>query len=405
MTDTGSTNYIVSVDGSIVTLDSYDYSSSDCSGSSVSDTTLYSETVGCDSQYYGAEATTQPMYDSNSPFTNNIAGIGDIGYGIDNPDFDTNYITSMSWVSLNTYYGTTEWNSCTLAGDGDYFIYTCVNEVVFTSNQWVTSTTCAGDPDYDYPYYFEVEAEFDDDPNKTGDDDWSGVDMYTQLRCSGGTYTADFTDSSTSVPTYAPTYAPTVTEDNKDDSSSCFAGGEMITLESGVSKPIAEIVVGDRILAANAQGALRFSDVIAVPHAKSNYRVMFNEISLANGADIRMTSDHLLPVAALCGTVAVFTATAAKDVTINACVMTVDGQSAVVSNDKVAGNGIYTIVTNEEYVVVNGVIASPFAASHAMGNTFYNVYRAMYNYVPGLFKSSLFQSFHSTFAHVAMKTW
>ena len=258
---------------------------------------------------------------------------------------------------------------------------------------------------YQYAYYFEIEAGFDDDPNETGDDNWSGVDMYTQNRCSGGTYNANFTDSPTSVPAYAPTYAPTVTDENKDDSSSCFAGSEIITLESGVPKPIAEIVVGDRILSANAQGALSFSDVIAVPHAKNNYRVMFHEISLANGADIRMTGDHLLPVAALCGTEAVFTVTAAKDVVINACVMTVDGQSAVVSNYKVAGNGIYTIVTNEEYVVVNGVVASPFAASHAMGNTFYNVYRAMYIYVPGLFKSSLFQSFHSTFAHLAMKTW
>ena len=146
LTDTGSTNYVVSVDGSTVTLDSYDYSSSDCSGRSVTDTTLYSETVGCDNEYYGAETSTQPMYDNNSPFTNNIPGLADISCGIDNPDFDTNYITSMSWRSLNAYYGFTQWNTCTAVGDGDYFIMTCVDEVVFTSNQWETSTTCAGDP-------------------------------------------------------------------------------------------------------------------------------------------------------------------------------------------------------------------------------------------------------------------
>ena len=80
-------------------------------------------------------------------------------------------------------------------------------------------------------------------------------------------------------------------------------------------------------------------------------------------------------------------------------------QSVVVGNDKVSGAGIYTIVTNEEYVVVNGIVASPFAASHVVGNTFYNVYRAMYNYVPGLFKSSLFHTFYPTFAHLVMKTW
>ncbi len=58
-----------------------------------------------------------------------------------------------------------------------------------------------------------------------------------------------------------------------------------------------------------------------------------------------------------------------------------------------------------KYVVVNGVVASPFAVSHAVGNTFYNVYRAMYKYVPGLLKSSFFQTFHATFANLAMKTW
>ena len=195
------------------------------------------------------------------------------------------------------------------------------------------------------------------------------------------------------------------TLESSSESATCFAGSEMVTLESGASKLIADVVVGDRVLAANAQGAFVFSDVIAVPHAKNNDRVMFNEISLANGADIRMTGEHLLPVAASCGVDAVFAVTAAKDVAANSCVMTVNGQSAVVSNNKVAGAGIYTIVTNEEYVVVNGVVASPFATCHAMGNTFYNVYRAMYNYVPGLFKSSLFQTFHATFAHLAMKTW
>lgn len=221
-------------------------------------------------------------------------------------------------------------------------------------------------------------VEYSDDDATSGSDDRSEDAAYTSSYC---------------------------TTASSEETAVCFAGSEMVTLQSGVSKPIADVVVGDRVLAANAQGALRFSDVIAVPHAKNNDRVVFNEISLANGADIRMTGEHLLPVAASCGVDAVFTVTAAKDVAVESCVMTIDGQSSVVSNNKVAGSGIYTIVTNEEYVVVNGIVASPFAASHVMGNTFYNVYRAMYNYVPGLLKSSVFQTFHSTFATIASKTW
>ena len=230
-----------------------------------------------------------------------------------------------------------------------------------------------------------------DDETTTGDDYFTSNELYLSSYCTGGSDGYTFT--------------PITSSGESSSSSTCFAGSETVTLESGVSKLIADVVVGDRVLASTAQGAFVYSDVIAVPHAKNNDRVIFNEISLVNGADIRMTGEHLLPVAASCGADAVFTITAAKDVAVNSCVMTVIGHSAVVSNNKVAGTGIYTIVTNEEYVVVNGVVASPFAVSHAVGNTFYYVYRAMYKYVPGLFKSSFFQTFHATFASLAMKTW
>ncbi len=228
---------------------------------------------------------------------------------------------------------------------------------------------------------------YGDDATSASYDDYTSYEMYETSYCTAGGDEYVFSPLS------------------DDTGASCFAGSEMVILESGLSKPIADVVVGDRIMASNAQGVFTFSDVIIVPHAKNHDRVMFHLISLANGADIRMTGEHLLPVAASCGADAVFTVTAAKNVAIDSCVMTINGQSAVVSNNKIAGTGIYTIVTNEEYVVVNGVIASPFAASHAIGNTFYNVYRVLYNYVPGAFKSSLFQSFHSTFATLATKTW
>ena len=227
----------------------------------------------------------------------------------------------------------------------------------------------------------------DDDTSTRDYDDYDSYELY------GTSYCTASGDGYTFVPL------------SDDAAASCFAGSEMVTLESGLSKPIADVVVGDRVMAFNEQGVFSFSDVIAVPHAKNNDRVLFNEISLANGADIRMTGQHLLPVAAACGTDAVFTMTAAKNVATDSCVMTIYGQAAVVSNNKVTGTGIYTIVANEEYVVVNGIVASPFGASHMIGNTFYNVHRVMYHYVPALFKSRLFQSFHSTLAALVTKTW
>ena len=299
-----------------------------------------------------------------------------------------------TWTSVTAYAGDGNgFGDCVDFGEsGLYITYKCSGGDVLASVY--SDDTCG--TEYSIP-----DGLFDDGYNVDG----NTFTLVTKGKCVEADFDDDATSGSDDISedaAYTSTYCTTATS---EETAVCFAGSEMVTLQSGVSKPIADVVVGDRVLAANAQGALRFSDVIAVPHAKNNDRVVFNEISLANGADIRMTGEHLLPVAASCGVDAVFTVTAAKDVAVESCVMTVDGQSSVVSNNKVAGSGIYTIVTNEEYVVVNGIVASPFAASHVMGNTFYNVYRAMYNYVPGLFKSSVFQTFHSTFATVASKTW
>jgi hypothetical protein len=293
------------------------------------------------------------------------------------------------WTALLSDFRFYNHDECTVQTSGSR-IFTCDSGVGTLYSY--SSSDCSGSSTSESTYSNPNECDdHQDDDETTGDDYFTSNELYLSSYCTGGSDGYTFT--------------PITSSGESSSSSTCFAGSEIVTLESGVWKLIADVVVGDRVLASTAQGAFVYSDVIAVPHAKNNDRVMFNEISLANGADIRMTGEHLLPVAASCGVDAVFTVIAAKEVAVNSCVMTVNGQSAVVSNNKVAGAGIYTIVTNEEYVVVNGVVASPFAVSHAAGNTFYNVYRAMYNYVPGLFKSSLFQTFHATFAHLAMKTW
>ncbi len=288
------------------------------------------------------------------------------------------------WYSLSAMMGVSEWDVCSSGvevscsdGVATYSVYSSAD----------CSGNVVGSASYSDPNECDQYSQRDDD-DATGDFDYSADEIYETSYCTAGSDGYTFTYIS-----------------DDDDTAACFAGSEMVTLESGALKPIADVVVGDRVLASNSQGVLRFSDVISVPHAKNYDRVLFNEISLANGADIRMTGEHMLPVAASCGADAIFAVIAAKDVATNSCVMTVGGQSAVVSNNKVTGTGIYTIITSDEYVVVNNVIASPFAASHAMGNTFYNVYRAMYKYSPGLIQSSLFQSFHATFSHLAMKTW
>jgi hypothetical protein len=52
--------------------------------------------------------------------------------------------------------------------------------------------------------------------------------------------------------------------------------------------------------------------------------------------------------------------------------------------ETVRGQGLYTIVTKDEYLVVNGIIASPFAYNHMVANLFYNIHRFVYAFVPTL---------------------
>jgi hypothetical protein len=60
--------------------------------------------------------------------------------------------------------------------------------------------------------------------------------------------------------------------------------------------------------------------------------------------------------------------------------------------ETVQGQGLYTIVTGEEYVVVNGIIASPFAFNHMVANFYYNIHRFVYACVPVLLTSRVFRS-------------
>jgi hypothetical protein len=72
--------------------------------------------------------------------------------------------------------------------------------------------------------------------------------------------------------------------------------------------------------------------------------------------------------------------------------MTVPGEEKVSMVEKAQGEGVYTIVTNEEYVAVNGVIVSPFGANHLMANLYYNIYRFLYSLSPVLLISNLLHS-------------
>ena len=193
-------------------------------------------------------------------------------------------------------------------------------------------------------------------------------------------------DSVTS-PTYAPSMAsPTVfnagtvatSANGQNTNPSCFAGTELVTLESGGDKQMSEVRMGDRILTVNAKGEQVFSDVVYLPHGANQDRATFTVLTTESGRDLKMTADHFLPAGA-CATPSTLSVIAASQVVVGDCVQTVSGREQVVSVGKVEGKGIYTVIAMEELIVVNGIVATPYGGVNpTVANIYYNIYRLVY---------------------------
>ena len=186
----------------------------------------------------------------------------------------------------------------------------------------------------------------------------------------------------------SPTSAPVVIAATYS-ASSCFAGMETVSLESGETKMISEVRVGDRVLSASASGKIAFSDVVFVPHSFNKESALFVQITTESGRDVKMTRNHILPSGG-CGNPLLLSY--ASKISVNDCILTVTGEEKVKSVQFVRGQGVYTIVTNEEYIVVNGIVASPFGANHLMANLFYNVHRLVYALSPAILMSNVIQT-------------
>lgn len=172
--------------------------------------------------------------------------------------------------------------------------------------------------------------------------------------------------------------------------SGCFSGDETVQLEMGDRKKISDVHVGDRVLSFSTElNAMVFSDVVYVPHQRNNQAALFTEV-ITSAERIKVTPEHLL-LAGACGSSSL-PLVEAQTVKEGQCLLTVNGQMEVKTVRSVTGNGLYSIVTNEEYVVVGDVVASPFAKYHWFINKFYNLHRMVYYYMPSAMKSQLFHA-------------
>ena len=180
--------------------------------------------------------------------------------------------------------------------------------------------------------------------------------------------------------------------------SSCFAGSETVLLSSGESRAISTVRVGDEIAVAAMDGVYSgYSPVIAVPHAANAIKTTFTQISTVSGRDVKMTADHLV----LGGSCAAPSLVQAGSLKIGECVQTVSGAETVSAITSVISEGIYTVVTKHDgLLIVNGIVASPFAVNHLVANSFYNIVRFVYGIVPSMAKTSVVGQVISAFGDV-----
>ena len=163
-------------------------------------------------------------------------------------------------------------------------------------------------------------------------------------------------------------------------------------------KTISDIEIGDRILSATLQGKTSFATVIAIPHGKNSWVADFSHI-VSTHHDVKMTPSHLV-LAGECGREMALIK--AADVEAGACIMTADRHEKVLSNEIIQASGLYTLVTDKELIVVNGIIASPFAVSHRLGNVFYSAFRAIHMVFPAFLRMSWLKSTLQSFSSLVM---
>lgn len=177
---------------------------------------------------------------------------------------------------------------------------------------------------------------------------------------------------------------------------SCFSGEENVQLIDSTQKRLQDIVVGDVILTADKEFRFSYSRVIALPHKRNQKLAEFLHITADSGESLRITSDHILFYGSCDDKLAL---KQASEIVVGNCIQTVSGRS-IVSDVRIGlGRGLYSVVTKNEFVVVNGIIASPFAASHGFGHLLYVGYRVAWEIFPVHLMTAVSQFFNSALSY------
>jgi desert hedgehog len=140
---------------------------------------------------------------------------------------------------------------------------------------------------------------------------------------------------------------------SKDDNS-CFPADAVVQLESGATKRMDELAVGDRVLVAEGT----YDTVFMFTHKVSDGASRaFVRLTTDSGASITATPGHYIFVAGR-GMVAASTVCVGDGLRLGA-----GGVAAVVRAEGVVGRGLYNPQTVHGEIVVGGIVASTYTRS------------------------------------------
>ncbi|XP_006636857.2 indian hedgehog signaling molecule a [Lepisosteus oculatus] len=149
----------------------------------------------------------------------------------------------------------------------------------------------------------------------------------------------------------------------------CFPGGARVSLESGQQKAVRDLQPGDRVLAASDDGSLLYSDFLTFLDKEPAARKLFYVVETGEEPPRRLplTAAHLLFVAGNCSGAAPFRTIYASEARPGQCVLTPGGRGPlrpvrITSVSLREDRGAYAPLTQQGTVVVNGVLASCYAA-------------------------------------------
>jgi len=134
--------------------------------------------------------------------------------------------------------------------------------------------------------------------------------------------------------------------------SGCFPADSTVALESGESKRMSEVTVGDRVQVGDNQ----FSDVFMFSHSIPKSKAEYVKITTASKAVLRLTDEHYLYVNGAL-------APAGKVAVGDKVVLANGTASVVVAVSTVEAEGIYNPHTMHGNIVVDGVTTSTYTTA------------------------------------------